>query len=47
LDVRRVYLRNITNDAASISFHLIKEAELEVIGDIYQSPELLSPEGGS
>jgi uncharacterized phage protein (TIGR01671 family) len=35
------YLRNITNDAASVSFHLIKEAELEVIGNIYEKPELL------
>jgi uncharacterized phage protein (TIGR01671 family) len=35
------YLRNITNDAASISFHLITEVELEVIGNIYENPELL------
>jgi uncharacterized phage protein (TIGR01671 family) len=38
------YLRNIANDAASISFHLIKEVELEVIGDIHENPELLAPE---
>jgi uncharacterized phage protein (TIGR01671 family) len=37
------YLRNIANDAASISFHLIKEIELQVIGNIYENPELVEP----